>query len=304
MRSRSATRQGKAGALQQGGRVLQLGEGRDPRRRRRLLVSLSAWMQGLAQLPQAGAAQQRGQEEAVGPQRLANLQQTAGQVVHPVQGEVGDHQVEAIVAAKGRRLFVGDQGRPCRLAPWAMACQGRREIASGASCPILPAARGLPSSDKAPARQPWWQPMSRARGKSRRTSARRSARRAATSWKRKSCAVMLGRRPVAAAAQKLAVEDLDVACHVIWTQAEPLPSDHVGQEAWAVSAVKDARMRAGSAGLDPCINCSLRRRARPSGRLASLALARGASTAQSLCSGWLPCFELWVEHLRLDSFAL
>ncbi len=62
---------------------------------------------GRAQRPpqprQAAGAEEGGEEQAVGPQRPADLDQRAGQVVDRVERAGRDDQVEATRRAKGRR---------------------------------------------------------------------------------------------------------------------------------------------------------------------------------------------------------
>ena len=60
-------------------------------------------------LPASPAAQHGAQEQAVGFQDAADLDQRAGQVVDPVERHGAHHQVEA-VGGEGQRLLVGHHG--------------------------------------------------------------------------------------------------------------------------------------------------------------------------------------------------
>ena len=118
-------RQREVGALQQGAGRAHLGEGRDPGADARLLGQLGLHQRG-AQLGKGLAAEQGAEEQAVGLERLANLNQRPGQVVDPVQAKHAHDQVEA-ARPERQGLLVGGQGRPAgrRRGPG----HGRREIA-------------------------------------------------------------------------------------------------------------------------------------------------------------------------------
>ena len=162
-------RQREAGALEEGADGADVGEGRDPRRGAagHLRFGLG---EGLAQFVQRLAADERGEEEAVRPQRAANLDERARQVVRPLQGEQRDDEVEAC-RREGQRLRVADdvgagldepvEARRIR-STWPTAV--RREAVSPGS--------GLPRSAAA--------------GKGRLTAASRSTRSSAAARSRKS----------------------------------------------------------------------------------------------------------------------
>ena len=116
-------RQREPGALQQRGAIAQIGKRRYARRGTAGLLRLRLG-QGTAQLRQRAQRRQAGQQQPVRPQRAAQLDQRAGQVVHPVQRQAGDDQVEA-----GRRerqeLLVRRHRRR------AVACRhARRQVAA------------------------------------------------------------------------------------------------------------------------------------------------------------------------------
>ena len=68
-----------------------------------------------AQLVERVAAEQRGQQQAIGLQGAADLHQRARQVVDELQGEARDDEVERMVA-KGQRLLVGPNAQARRIA--------------------------------------------------------------------------------------------------------------------------------------------------------------------------------------------
>lgn len=76
--------------------------------------------QALAQRGQCGQDRHAGQQQAIRFERMADLQQGAGQIVHPVQGEIGHHEVEGsrsewqkflVGAYAGRRGLLRETGR-------------------------------------------------------------------------------------------------------------------------------------------------------------------------------------------------
>ena len=126
-------RQGKARALQQAGRVAQIGERRDTRAEAAFDLALGR-AQRLAQLPQRGAAQHRAEEEAVWLQDAADLDQRAGQVVHPMQVHRAQHEIEA-GGGERQRFFVGDQRRTVGIAGKAEAEIGAHECSDRLGAP-------------------------------------------------------------------------------------------------------------------------------------------------------------------------
>ena len=54
------------------------------------------------------AAQHDTEKEAIGLQRIADLNEGAGQIIDPVQREAGEHQIET-VRAKRQRLGITDK---------------------------------------------------------------------------------------------------------------------------------------------------------------------------------------------------
>ena len=92
-------RQREARALQQRAHVAHVGEGNDARRDPALDLGLGGG-KGLAQLGERIAAGERRQQQPVGRQRAADLDQRAGKVVHELQRQRGHHQVERGVAQR------------------------------------------------------------------------------------------------------------------------------------------------------------------------------------------------------------
>ena len=90
-------RQRKARALQQRAQLAQIGERRNPRRDAALDLGLGL-REGLAQLGQRVAAEQRRQEQAVRLERAADLHQRARQVVDELQRQRRDDEIERAVA--------------------------------------------------------------------------------------------------------------------------------------------------------------------------------------------------------------
>ena len=131
---------GEAGALQQPGAIAQIGEGRHPGRRpakqRRLRLG-----QRRAQRAQAAKRGEGGEEQPVGPQRPAQLQQRAGEVVDPVQRQAGHDQVEGrrgegheLLVRRDRRAAVAPGHRRGEVAAYRLdpagAQQGRHDAAA------------------------------------------------------------------------------------------------------------------------------------------------------------------------------
>ena len=102
-------RQGEAGALQERGAVGGVDEGRDPRTRAAAHPRLGLG-QALTQFGQGGAAEEGAQEKPVRLQRPPDLHQRAHEVVDPVQGEAGDHEIEAVLSDR-QPLLVRHQAR-------------------------------------------------------------------------------------------------------------------------------------------------------------------------------------------------
>ena len=98
-------RQREAGALHERAQFTQISEWRNARRDAALDLAFGGG-EGLAQFGQAVAADQRGQQQAVGLQRAADLDQRAGQVVDELQRQCGDDEIERAVG-KRQRLLVG-----------------------------------------------------------------------------------------------------------------------------------------------------------------------------------------------------
>ena len=92
-------RQREAGALQQAAEVADLAHRRDARAEAAEGLDLGLGERG-AQLGQGLAAEERGEEQAVGPERAAGLDELADRVVRPVQREGVDDEV---VGAGSRR---------------------------------------------------------------------------------------------------------------------------------------------------------------------------------------------------------
>ena len=165
--SASATGRAKPARCSSPAHVAQLGEGRDARR------------QAAAQLrsrprpaPRAApAASPRPGSEArnspSGAQRAADLHQRAGQVVHPVQREAGDHQVEAL--RREGQPFLVRRDRRARRRRAAMRGERSAETTKG-----MPRARSRGATTPRP-------PRSSARVKRRVVSSSRSSSRSAAS---------------------------------------------------------------------------------------------------------------------------
>ena len=101
-------RQREARALQQGAGVAQIGERRDARRDAVLDLGLGRG-EGLAQLDQGVAADERGEEQPVRLERAPDLHQRARQIVDELQRERGDHEIERGVAERQRFLVGGNR---------------------------------------------------------------------------------------------------------------------------------------------------------------------------------------------------
>jgi hypothetical protein len=80
---------------------------------RRSALQLGLQQRG-AQLLQGAAAEEGAQQQAVGLQRMIDLQQRAGKVVDPVKDQAGEHKVEA-AGGKGLIVLVQDQPRTVGL---------------------------------------------------------------------------------------------------------------------------------------------------------------------------------------------
>ena len=117
-------RQREAGALQQAAERARVGE-RDDARARAAADSLSAASRHCAQLRQRVAAGQGGEQQAVGLQRAADLDQRARQVVDLMQGEQRDGEIEGAFGER-RPLGVADEAGE---AAFAEARRGRRDAA-------------------------------------------------------------------------------------------------------------------------------------------------------------------------------
>ena len=122
-------RQGEARALQQARRVAQIGERRDARAQAALDLAFGRG-QGLAQLPQRGAAQHGAQQQAVGPQDALDLHQGAGQVVDPMEVHGAHDQVEAL-GREGQEFLVRHDRRAARQPGEAVAEVGAHQPADG-----------------------------------------------------------------------------------------------------------------------------------------------------------------------------
>ena len=152
-------RQGEAGALQQAGGVVGVGEGRDARAGAAAAAPARPSVSACAQLGQGRAAEDRAEEEAVGLQRLADLDQgadagrwsSAGRARRPP----GRGSRARTAAAPRRRR---------RRGPGAAGQHGRARGRSRSAAPTL-AAASLAAS--AAANAPSRAPRSTATGKSR-----------------------------------------------------------------------------------------------------------------------------------------
>ena len=165
-------RQGKARALQQARGVAQIGERRDARAEAALDLAFRRG-QRLAQLPQGGAAQHGAQQQPVGLQDAADLDQGAGQVVDPMQVHRAQHQVEALLPRTA--------GTPRRPPPPGRA-RGGQSPRRGRRAPGGPTVLRSPSADGDFVAM---RAEVEGQGKLRRTSSRRSTRRSAISRLRK-----------------------------------------------------------------------------------------------------------------------
>ena len=112
-------RQGEAGALQKAGGVAQVREGRDARAEAAIDLALGS-PQRLPQLPQRSAAQHGAQEQSIGLQDATDLDQGAGQVVHPMQAHGAQHEIE-LRRCERKLLLVGHHGQPPGFAGEAFA---------------------------------------------------------------------------------------------------------------------------------------------------------------------------------------
>ena len=77
-------------------------------------ISSSAASSAVLQLGERGSAEHRGEQQAVGLQGAADLQQGAGQVVDEMQREPGHDQVERLIGER-QRLLVGLHARAVAL---------------------------------------------------------------------------------------------------------------------------------------------------------------------------------------------
>ena len=89
-------RQGELGPLQQGAEVAHVGERRDARAGAAFDLFLGD-QQRRPELRERSSAQHRGQQQAVGLQGAADLQQGTRQVVDEVQRESGHDQIERLI---------------------------------------------------------------------------------------------------------------------------------------------------------------------------------------------------------------
>ncbi len=101
-------RQRKARALQQSAELAQIGERRDPRRHAAFHFAFGGG-EGLPQLGQRLAAEERREKQSVGFERAANLHENARQIVDELQRQRRDDEIERRVA-KRQRLLVGGDG--------------------------------------------------------------------------------------------------------------------------------------------------------------------------------------------------
>lgn len=101
--------QGKAGALEEGGAVPQVGEGGDARRGAAGEGEFGFGERG-AQFGQGAKCGEAGEEHAVGFEGHAELDKGAGEVVHPMEREIGDDEVES-AGGKGEEFLVGSNGQ-------------------------------------------------------------------------------------------------------------------------------------------------------------------------------------------------
>ena len=105
-------RQREAGPLQQGAQRLNVGEGRDMRAGAAFLAGLCL-QERLAELEQSVAAQHRREQQAVGLEGAPDLNQDARQIVHPMQAERADDEIERGCADR-QPFLVGDEAeRAC-----------------------------------------------------------------------------------------------------------------------------------------------------------------------------------------------
>ena len=184
--SASTTGSAKLRALQQRPQVPHVGEGGDAGARPALHLLLGR-QQGGAQLAQRAAAEQGGQQQPVGLQGAADLDERARQIVDEVQRQARDDQVERLVAER-QRFLVGPHARGLAL----------REQARPRARPRSPSRRPAPAAAGA-RRGRDSAPRLRATGKRRCTAARRSTRSSATrasrnSWSRAPAATRSRRR--------------------------------------------------------------------------------------------------------------
>ena len=120
-------RQRKARALQQRAEIAQVGERRDARRHAAFDFGLGL-RERLTQFGQAVAADHRGEEQAVGLERAANLDQRARQIVDELQGQRRHHEIERGVA-KRQRLLVG--ATTAAMVPTSAGDRARRTASVG-----------------------------------------------------------------------------------------------------------------------------------------------------------------------------
>lgn len=101
--------QGETGPLQQAAQVAQIGHRRDAGAEAAGCLDFGGGQMG-AQLGQGVARKHRGQQQAIGTQGAAHLDQGAGQVIRPVQGQRRDDQVEAGLGKRQVFLIGDDRG--------------------------------------------------------------------------------------------------------------------------------------------------------------------------------------------------
>ena len=103
-------RQRKAGALQQRAEFAHIGKRRNARRDAAFDLALGL-REGLAQFGQRVAAEQRGEQQAVGLERAADLDERAGQIVDELQRQRRDDEIERAVGERQASSSAATRGR-------------------------------------------------------------------------------------------------------------------------------------------------------------------------------------------------
>ena len=96
--------------MQKRAELAHIGERRDARRRAALDLAFSRG-KCLAQFAEAGAADQRRQQQTVGLERAADLDQRAGQIIYKLQRQAGDNQIERGIRERHGFFIGGDANK-------------------------------------------------------------------------------------------------------------------------------------------------------------------------------------------------